>query len=129
MKKLLVFVLGSLAFGIIALSAGYAIWDADTLVQGGVAFALAFFPGVLAFAWVVLSYRSAPDMQLLASLGGTGVRMAIALGGGCLLTAAQPQLFDMPFWYWLILFYLGLLAFEITLLVRQQPKMNGSPQT
>jgi hypothetical protein len=129
MMKLIVFVLGSLAFGVIALSAGYAIWGADMLIQGGTAFALAFVPGVLTFAWVVLSNRSAPDMQLLASLGGTGVRMAIALGGGYLLTAAEPQLFDTPFWYWLILFYLGLLAFEITLLVRQQPKMNGSPQT
>jgi hypothetical protein len=68
-------------------------------------------------------------MQLLASLGSTGVRMAIALGGGYLLTATQPQLFDMPFWAWLIFFYLGLLAFEITLLVRQQPKLDGSPQT
>lgn len=129
MKKLLVFVLGSLAFGAISLSAGYAIWDVDMLVQGGAAFALTFIPGVLTFAWVVLSHRSAPDLQLLASLGGTGVRMAIALGGGYLLTTAQPERFDMPFWSWLALFYLGLLAFEITLLVRQQPKLDGAPQT
>jgi hypothetical protein len=129
MKKLVVFVLGSLAFGAISLATGCAIWDVDVLIQGGAAFALAFIPGVLTFAWVVFSYRSAPEMQLLASLGGTGVRMAIALGGGYLLTAAQPQRFDMPFWAWLILFYLGLLAFEITLLVRQQPKPNGTPQT
>jgi hypothetical protein len=129
MKKLVVFVLGSLAFGAFSLGAGYAIWDVDVLIQGGAAFALAFIPGVLTFAWVVFSSRSAPEMQLLASLGSTGVRMAIALGGGYLLTAMQPQRFDMPFWTWLILFYLGLLAFEITLLVRQQPKLDGTPQT
>jgi hypothetical protein len=129
MKKLLVFVLGSLAFGLVSLAIGYAIWEQDALIQGGAAFGLAFVPGVLTFAWVVLTYRSAPETQLLAGLGSTGVRMAIALGGGYLLTAAKPQLFDMPFWSWLILFYLGLLAFEITLLVRQQPKLDGTPQT
>ena len=128
MKSLLLFVLGSLAFGAVALGVGYAIWSSDALLQGGTAYGLAFVPGVLTFAWVVVSYRSTPEMQLLACLGGSGVRMAIALGGGYLLTTTQPQLFDMPFWSWLILFYLGLLALEITLLVRQQPKLNGAPQ-
>ena len=60
-------------------------------------------------------------MQLTASLGGSGVRMMIALGGGYLLTNAQPELFGSNFWYWILLFYLGLLAFEITLLVQRQP--------
>ena len=36
------------------------------------------------------SFRSAPQLQLLASLGGSGVRMAVALGGGLLLTQTQP---------------------------------------
>jgi hypothetical protein len=40
----------------------------------------------------------------------------------------QPQSFDTPFWCWLLLFYLALLGFEITLLVRQHAKLNGSPQ-
>jgi hypothetical protein len=129
MKKLVVFASGALLFGAAALGVGYIVWGQEALVQGGTAFALAFVPAILTFAWVVLTHRSVPEMQLLASLGGSGIRMAIALGGGYLLTATQPQLFDGPFWSWLILFYLGLLGFEITLLVRQQPALNGSPQS
>jgi hypothetical protein len=128
MKSLLLFVCGGLLFGAIALGVGYWLGSQDTLVQGGVAFVLTLVPATVTLAWVVFSYRSAPQMQLLASLGGSGVRMAIALGGGFLLTTMQPQSFDTPFWCWLVLFYLALLGFEITLLVRQQDKLNGSPQ-
>jgi hypothetical protein len=128
MKSLLLFVCGGLLFGAIALGIGYWLGDQDTLVQGGVAFALTLVPAAATLAWVVFTYRSAPEMRLLASLGGSGVRMAIALGGGFLLTNMQPQSFDTPFWCWLVLFYLALLGFEITLLVRQQAKLNGSPQ-
>jgi hypothetical protein len=128
MKTLLQFVAGALLFGAMALGIGYAVWPEDVLLQGGVAFALAFVPAVLTLAWVVYSYRAAPEMQLLAGLGGSGIRMMIALGCGFFLTSAQPQAFNMAFWSWLVLFYLVLLGFEIALLVREQPKFNGSPQ-
>ena len=52
--------------------------------------------------------------------------MAVALGGGLLLTTQLPQSFGRMFWCWLILFYLAFLGFEITLLiVYQQPKVEG----
>jgi hypothetical protein len=128
MKTLLQFVAGALLFGAMALGIGYAVWPEDVLLQGVVAFGLAFVPAALTVAWVVYSFRAAPDMQLIAALGGSGIRMMIALGGGFLLTSARPQLFEQPFWIWLVLFYLSLLGFEIALLVRQQPKLNGSSQ-
>jgi hypothetical protein len=127
MKNLLVFTVGGLALGGIALGIGYWAWGEDALTQGGTAFGLAFVPATLTLAWVLYSYRSTPEMQLLASLGSSGMRMAIALGGGFLLTNAQPETFSTPFWFWLVLFYLALLAFEITLVIRQQPKLE-SPQ-
>jgi hypothetical protein len=128
MKSLLLFAIGALSFGTLSLGVGYLLWDVDALVQGGAAFALAFVPAVVTLAWVSYSCRSAREIQLLASLGASGVRMAVALGGGLLMTQLQPQRFDIPFWCWLALFYLTLLGFEISLLVRQQPKLNGSPQ-
>ena len=128
MKTLLVFVLGGLIFGGLSLGAGFLNWEQDALVQGGTAFGLTFVPAACTLAWVLFSYRSAPEMQLLACLGGTGVRMALALGGGLVLTHTQPNFFDTAFWLWLVLFYLAFLAFEITLVVRQQPKVNGAPQ-
>lgn len=129
MKTLVCFISGALAFGMLSLGIGYAAWDQEALIQGGAAFGLTFVPAALTLAWVVFSYRTTPDMQLLASLGGSGVRMAVALGGGMMLTNAQPASFDSPFWCWLVLFYLVLLGYEITLLVRGQPKVDRPPQS
>lgn len=128
MKSFLVFALGALLFGAIALGIGYWLGGDETLLQGAVAFGLAFVPAAGTLAWVTYSYRSTPDMKLLASLGGSGFRMAIALGGAWFLTSSQPQAFDMTFWSWLILFYLVLLAFEITILVRQQESVHEGHQ-
>lgn len=128
MKSLVLFVVGSIFFGAVALGVGYWIWAEDALIQGGAAFGLAFVPAVGTLTWVVVAYRSVPDMRLLASLGGTGIRMGVSLGGGWFLTSSQPQLFDVAFWSWLVLFYLMMLALEITLLVRDEPKPNGTAQ-
>jgi hypothetical protein len=62
-------------------------------------------------------------MKLLACLGGSGVRMAIALGGALFLTNAQPERFGFPFYAWLVAFYMGMLGFEIALVVRKQPEL------
>ena len=128
MKSLVLFLVGASLFGAAAIGIGYAIWGEDSLLQSGIAFGLAFVPAAATLAWVTFSYRTTPDLKLMASLGGSGIRMAIALGGGYFLTSSQPDAFTMAFWNWLVLFYLVLLAFEITILVRQQPNLNGSPQ-
>ena len=125
MKSLVLFVSGALSFGVLSLGVGFLIWEQDALVQGGVAFALAFVPAAGTMAWVVSTYGSTPHLQLAASMGGSGLRMAVALGGGMVLTHLHPQSFDMAFWWWLVWFYLALLAFEITILVRQQAKPDA----
>lgn len=129
MKSLVMFIVGALLFGGGAVAIGHAVGGDEILLPSGVAFALAFIPAAATFAWVTASYRSTPEMRLTASLGSSGVRMVIALGGGYYLTTARPQAFDGSFWFWLLLFYLTLLAFEITLLVRGQTDWNGSPQS
>jgi hypothetical protein len=128
MKSLVVFVVGAVGFGALALGIGYALGGDEALLQGGVAFALTFVPAAATLAWVLVSYRTTPEMQLMACLGGSGIRMAIALGCGMVLTQRLQDDFGFPFWCWLVLFYLAFLAFEITLVVWQQPKVNGSTQ-
>src|SRR5262245_53221786 len=113
MKSLLLFSVVGVGFGGIALAVGYGIWADSALVQGGTAFGLTFVPAVLTLAWAIYSYRSTPELQLMASMGGSGVRMAIALGGGFLLTQAQPETFDASFWFWTLTFYMTFLAAEI----------------
>ncbi len=128
MKSLAVFIVGGLLFGATALGIGYTVDGTDSLRQGGTAFGLTFVPAAVTLAWVVYSYRADPHMMLLASLGGSGLRMAVSLGGGYYLTQALPQQFDGAFWCWLVLFYLVLLTFEITLLVRQANKVSVAPK-
>jgi hypothetical protein len=121
MKSFLLFIGGGLLLGAVSLGIGYRMSGEDALVQGGTAFGLTFLPAALTLGGVLRSYRANPEMQLLASLGGSGARMAVALGGGFLLTSAQSEWFNGAFWYWLLLFYLGFLGFEITLVVRLHP--------
>ena len=128
MRSFLLFIVGGVGFGAFSLGLAYWLRDQEALIPGGAAFALTFVPAVAALAWVLCSFRSSLETQLLASLGSSGLRMAIALGGGFLLTQGNPQTFDVTFWFWLVLFYLSLLAFEITLIVWRQPTLNGSPQ-
>lgn len=128
MKSLVVFFVGGLAFGAISLTAGMWLIGSEDWIPGGTAFGLTFLPALATLAWVVYSYRASPELQLAAALGGSGIRMGIALGGGYFLTQQRPDEFDTTFWAWLAWFYLVLLAFEITLLVRQQPATGPSSQ-
>lgn len=128
MKTVILFLVGGLLLGASALGIGSVVCEHDVWLLGGTAFALTFLPAAATLAWVTLSYRSSPDLQLLASLGGNGVRMVVAAGGGFVFTRSQPQTDSTPFWVWLLAFYFVFLAAEVTLVVRQQPKLDGPPQ-
>ena len=128
MKSLSLFIAGSLVFAAVALGLGFLSGGTGSLAQGAAALGLTLVPAAVTFGWVMWSYRADPSMMLLASLGASGFRMAIALGGGFFLTTAYADVFATPFWYWLALFYPVFLAFEITLLVRQSPKLDGVPK-
>ena len=127
MKTMAAFLVGGLAVGGSGAAVGYAWGGADAVLPAAAGFALAFLPAAVTLAWVTWTYRSTPEMQLLASLGGSGVRMAVALTGGYFLTSGDLPVFEMSFWYWILFFYLVLLALEIGLLVRQQPNAAGAP--
>jgi len=129
MKRLLLFIVGALLFGAVSLGLGYLFGQEDALLQGGAAFGLAFVPAAATLAWVIYTYQAAPEMRLMASLGGSGIRMMLALGGAYLLTNVYPDAFQFDFWCWLALFYLVLLFFEMALLVHQEDKLNGPSQT
>ena len=129
MKTLLLFVLGGLLFGLAALGVGYAVWQEIALVQGGTAFGLTFVPAALTLGWALYSYRSSPEMQLMACMGGSGVRMAIALGGAYFLTQAQPDIFSSALFFWLLVFYMTFLAAEITLVLRKKPTPQAPAQS
>jgi hypothetical protein len=119
-----------------ALPIGAALIGADLLVRGpavwpatAAAFGLAFVPALATMAWAVLAFRTDPGLMLLAGLGGSGARMMVSLGGGFLLHQLDPGAFAVPFFLWLAVFYLLLLALEVTLLVRGQPMDRATAPT
>lgn len=129
MKSFFAFLVGSALFAGAALGIGYVNGGDEALVQGGAAAGLTLVPAAITLAWILWSYRKDSSMMLLASLGASGFRMFIALGGGFYLTQTYPNQFETAFLFWLALFYLVFLALEITLLVRQQPKTDGSAKS
>ena len=92
-------------------------WGSEVLVQSGAAMLLCLVPAVLSLALSQHALRQSPEWQLLAFLGGTGLRMVVVLGVGFLLFHVVPALRGDGFWVWLIVFYLATLAGELWLLV------------
>jgi hypothetical protein len=96
----------------------------STLVCSPLALALCLVPSLATLAWVSWSARQAPEQQLTAALGGTGLRMFVVLGAGLFLSLSVPFLRQhaLAFWIWTLVYYLGTLALEIVILVRAQPR-------
>jgi hypothetical protein len=113
-----------LLWGLLAVPA-WLLWGDEQLLQSLAAFGLVVVPATATLLWVSWTYRQAPDMRLLAALGSSGLRMAVALGGGIGLTLGFPQAFDVPFWIWLVVLYLGVLGLEIAVLLRAAPAGAG----
>jgi hypothetical protein len=88
------------------------------LVQSATALILSLLPAVVTMLWADIVWRRSPDLQVLAALGGSGVRLAITLGVGAFLYFNYPDTFTPAFWGWVLLFYSVLLAAEVALLLR-----------
>lgn len=104
--------------------AAYPAWAVDGqrgLLQGGAAMLLSSLPALGTMAWA-LRPGQAPEHQLVAILGGTGVRMAVVLAGGFLLNWAWPDWFNDNFWIWLGAFYLYTLTVETILVFGQKSR-------
>ena len=126
-KQILQFVAGAVGIGAAGLVAAVGLGGAELAVPVLAAFGLTAVPALATMLWAGVTFRSAPDMLLLAGLGGSAVRMVVALGGGLALAAADRQTFGPAFLLTLATFYLLVLALEITLLVRGQPASeNGT---
>ncbi len=96
------------------------------MLFAGVAVTLCLVPGVLTFLWAAWAARQTPNQQLVTAFGGTGVRMAVALGVGLMLYSAVPALHRERFWYWVLAAYLFTLALEMVLLVARGGPASGT---
>ena len=88
------------------------------VLQSGIALAICLLPALATMLWANHAWEHSPDMQLLAALGGSGIRLGTTLGCGAVLYFQYPDTFTAAFWGWVILFYLVLLGLEIWLILR-----------
>jgi hypothetical protein len=118
-KRVARFASGALLLGGLVLPATALLGGQLLLVQVAAAYLLTLVPAFLTLVGTSWAFQSAPDLQLLAGLGGSMVRMALALGGGLALRFGYPEAFGgVAFWLWLAGFYFVFLTLEIALLVR-----------
>lgn len=90
---------------------------ADVATFSGTAFALCLAPAILTLWWGRSALRKSPEIQLVAILGGNGIRMFGVLLAAWGLTQLVASYDDFAFWCWLLVAYMITLALEITLLL------------
>ena len=90
------------------------------LLHTAVACALCLLPNVATMLWCHYAFGGSPEQQLGAVMGGTGIRLVIAVGGGIALSRSVAVFAAPSFLIWVIVFYLATLALEIVLVVRRQ---------
>ncbi len=126
MKRLLVMILAGLGLWAVLLGPGWLLFGEVIFPQSAAALAITLISAVATMAWVNAVGRQAPEVQLLAFLGGTGIRMGLGLGLGAWLSFQYPDTFTLVFWGWVLIFYLFLLTLEVTSLVRAQGRLPGN---
>jgi hypothetical protein len=118
MKKLGSLTGSTLLLWAILIYPSWRLWGDMVWLQSLTALALCLAPALITMAWT-LRVGTVPEKQLVAVLGGTGLRMAFALGGGLLLYRALPEMFTDGFWLWMALFYMFILALETILVLNK----------
>ena len=124
MKSAALLLLGSLGLWALAFIPCRWLGGEQAVMQSTVALGLTLLPALTTLLWAKWAFRNAPEMQLLAVLGGSVFRTGIALGGAYALLRAFPDAFDNALLVLLAVFYLGILFLEIGVLVTQVQKKD-----
>ena len=126
-RRILFLVGGSLLFWLLAslpfrfLAEDRAAGDA-AVIYAGTAVLLCLVPTTLTLLWSSYALKQAPEQQLAAVLGGTGIRMFGVLLAGFALFQWVSYFREYPgFWVWLLVSYLVTLALEMTILLAGRP--------
>jgi hypothetical protein len=113
--------LGALVFGVLTAVPAARLWGPAMYVNAAVAGALCLVPTAIALLTAEWTLRSSPQQQLLAVLGGTGLRMMVVLTAGAALSKLVPFFAEqelIEFWGWILIYYFFTLTLEVVLLVR-----------
>ncbi len=127
-RNLALLVGGVLALWAVSAWPARSLWGDDALLFSATAALLCLVPGVLTLVWCQKSIGGTPEQRLMAAMGGTMVRMLVAIGAGFLLFFAVPALHEPAFLIWIVAFYLITMALEVSLVVRQISAANTPQQ-
>jgi hypothetical protein len=123
-RHLGVFVAAALAFGLAVALAARALWGDAALVFCLVALLICAVPAMATLAWSCWALGRPPEQQMVATLGGTVVRLAI-VSAAALSLYQQVEYFrqepGLSFWAWVLIFYLFTLGLEIVLVLAARP--------
>lgn len=114
------FVFGAVGFWAVVALPALRLGGSPAFTFSLVALGLCAIPTVALLLWRDRARNSSPSERLLLLLGGTGLRMAVVLGGGVTLYWSAPYFQQTSFWVWLLVFYLYLLGLEIYLILAEQ---------
>jgi hypothetical protein len=108
---------GAVAIWLLLLYPAFRLGGEPAILFSTVALLLCLGPTVLTMLWTRWATAQSPEQQLVAVLGGTGVRMGLVLTVGLALYRWSPSFSHVRFLFWLLVFYLLTLALEMTLLI------------
>jgi hypothetical protein len=111
---------GTLAAWVLLVYPAMRVLGEQALLRSAAALLICLIPAAGTLAFALRGQVQRGEDQLLAMLGGMGVRMAFVLGLGFLAYSMVPVLHADEFWIWLIVFYLLTLGLEIGLVVKAQ---------
>jgi len=118
--------LGSLVLWLLAAVPAWLLGGTTALADTALACGLCLVPMVATFIWAEWACAQAADQQLLAVLGGTGVRLFVVAGAGIGLYHAVAELHRPAFLLWVIIFYLATLTLEVVVVVRRQGAVTAT---
>jgi hypothetical protein len=127
-RRLGFFIAAAVVFWVLLALPARHLWGDDAVVYSAVALGLCLVPTAVTLAWSTWALERAPaEQQLLAVLGGTGIRMFVVLAAGLALYLRVEYFQHSPgFWVWVLVFYLFTLALEMTLIVSGRSPAGGA---
>ena len=108
---------GSIAFWLVISYPAFRWGGESALVFSAVALVLCLVPTAATLWWAASSFQGPPEPQLVAVMGGMGVRVLVVLGGGMALYFLEPYFHQAGFWIWVVVAYLFTLTLEIVILL------------
>jgi hypothetical protein len=116
-RSIEVLVGGAMAVWLLLLYPARELGGEHAVLFATVALLLCLVPTVATLVWTRWATQQSAEQQMVAVLGGTGVRMGVVLVSGLILYRWVPSFAHMGFLFWLLVFYLVTLALEVTLLI------------